>query len=155
MTMHLGKWHLGDFWNKKTPASTTGFSSPGTAGFDEWMSTQAQTSISVPNCGCFPPADWSPPKPPPVFPTDPPPEFPHAFPGSNCIVGGGIYVNESFNCANYWFPSPSSLSSSSSGSGVDVGGVGVGVGGVTNLTEKLEGDDGDFLVSQLDDFVGR
>jgi hypothetical protein len=70
-------------------------------------------------------------------------------------VGGGIYVNESFNCANYWFPSPSSLSSSSSGSGVDVGGVGVGVGGVTNLTEKLEGDDGDFLVSQLDDFVGR
>ena len=86
---------------------------------------------------CFPPPGWTPPDPPPVFPTSPPNEFSHTLPGSNCIVGGGIYVNESFDCANYWFPSSGA------------------VGGVTNLTQKLEGDDGDFLIARLDDFIGK
>ena len=26
ITQHVGKWHLGDFWNKKNPAVTTGAS---------------------------------------------------------------------------------------------------------------------------------
>ena len=27
--------------------------------------------------------------------------------------------------------------------------------GVTNLTQKLEGDDGDYIVAEFDDFVAR
>ena len=40
----LGKWHLGDFWNKNDPSDPDGFANPGTMGFDEWYSTEAQTS---------------------------------------------------------------------------------------------------------------
>eukprot|EP00912_Choanoflagellata_sp_UC4_P000283 UC4_evm2s179 len=135
------KWHLGDFWNKKDPSSLDGFSNPSHAGFDEWSSTQAQTSISAPNCGCFPPVDWTPPNPAPQFPRNgqPPPEFPHNFPGRNCIVGGGMRVNESFDCANYW--QPSSLTNHT--------------GHCTNLTENIRGDDGDYLLGRFDDFVAR
>eukprot|EP00040_Diaphanoeca_grandis_P035796 m.225944 g.225944 ORF g.225944 m.225944 type:complete len:641 (-) comp33473_c0_seq1:242-2164(-) len=141
MTQHIGKWHLGDFYNKKHPELTEGFTNPSHAGFDEWFSTQAQTSTSVPNCGCFPPQNWQPPNPAPDFPYPPPKEFPHTFPGSNCIVGGGIYVNESFNCANYWFPS---------GNGSEGA-----LGHVTNYTIKIVGDDGEVIVDRFDDFVQR
>ena len=68
MTQHIGKWHLGDFWNKKDPSNPGGFANPGNMGFEEWHSTEAQTSTSVPNCGCFPPRGWTPPNPAPVFP---------------------------------------------------------------------------------------
>ena len=69
----------------------------------------------------------------------PPNEFPHTFPGEDCIVGGGIYVNESFDCANYWEPNAS-----------DVLGR-----GVTNYSVKITGDDGDYLFGALHEFVGR
>ena len=108
-------------------------------GFDEWHSTEAQTATSAPNCGCFPPAAWKPPNPAPDFPTPPPHEFPHNFPGENCIVGGGIRVNESFDCANYWEPNATDALGR----------------GVTNLTQKLEGDDGDYIVAEFEDFVSR
>jgi len=133
----------GDFWNKHNPQVEEGYCNPGNVGFDEWHSTEAQTSISVPNCGCFPPPEWTPPNPQPVFPTPPPCEFPHTAPGANCIVGGGIYVNESFDCANYWFPS------SEDNDRDDSNHLPV------NLTEKLAGDDGDYIVDVFDDFVGR
>eukprot|EP00937_MAST-01D_sp_MAST-1D-sp2_P003969 g3969.t1 len=109
-------------------------------GFEEWHSTQAQVSTSVPNCGCFPPANWTKPSPPPVFPDDAKAtKFPHEFPGENCVLGGGFFVNESMDCVNYWTPN------ATDGRGY----------GVSNLTAKIEGDDGEYLVSRFDDFVGR
>jgi arylsulfatase A-like enzyme len=42
-TIFLGKWHLGDLWNKRLPGQHNlpgaTVSSPGNAGFDEWLST--------------------------------------------------------------------------------------------------------------------
>ena len=135
----IGKWHLGDFWNKAKPSDPSAFANPGTMGFDEWWATEAQTSTSVPNCGCFPPANWTKPEPPPHFPVSPPSNFPHDKPGEHCIVGGGIYVNESFDCANYWFPNASDVAR----------------GGISNWTTKIAGDDGDFLLARFDNFVKR
>jgi arylsulfatase A-like enzyme len=39
-TIHLGKWHLGDLWDKQLIGGTP-VSSPGDHGFDDWMTTQA------------------------------------------------------------------------------------------------------------------
>ena len=103
------------------------------------MLTRSRALQSVPNCGCFPPPNWTKPNPPPNFPVPPPTNFPHDKPGKHCVVGGGIFVNESFDCANYWFPNGSHTA----------------CGGVSNWTAKIEGDDGDFLLGQFDNFVGR
>ena len=55
-TIHVGKWHLGDLWDKKLPGMNKLWpvSSPGKVGFDEWMTTEAEVSSSKPNCGCYP-----------------------------------------------------------------------------------------------------
>lgn len=140
MTQHIGKWHLGDFWNKKQPTKKRGFSNPANMGFEEYHSTEAQTATAVPNCGCFPPKDWTPPNPQPDFPSNNiPPNFPHTLPGENCVVGGGIYVNESYACANYWEPNASDALGR----------------GATNLSTKIVGDDGDYLFDEFQDFVTR
>lgn len=49
--------HLGDLWDKKLPgmsAEKWSVSDPGKHGFDDWMTTQAEASNSMTNCGCFP-----------------------------------------------------------------------------------------------------
>ena len=85
-TLQLGKWHLGDLWDKKLPGMSPekwSVSNPGTAGFDEWMTTQAEASNSMTNCGCFPVNHTNPgPKPPSGYRDI----TPH---GDQCVVGGG------------------------------------------------------------------
>ena len=59
--------HLGDLWDKKLPGMSPekwSVSDPGKHGFDDWMTTQAEASNSMTNCGCFPKNHSSPgPKP--------------------------------------------------------------------------------------------
>jgi hypothetical protein len=80
------QWHLGDLWDKKLPGMSPekwSVSNPGTAGFDEWMTTQAEASNSMTNCGCFPVNHTNPgPKPPSGYRDI----TPH---GDQCVVGGG------------------------------------------------------------------
>jgi hypothetical protein len=101
-TIHIGKWHLGDLYNKTVDGKVKmsgKVSSPIEHGFHRFVSTQAQVSTSTPNCGCFPPAgtwikpDHDPPN---------PPKFPHQYPGTDCVISGGVFVNESMACTNYW-----------------------------------------------------
>jgi hypothetical protein len=63
-------------------------------------------------------------------------KFKHTYPGENCVIGGGVYVNESMVCSTYWYPDPSAPL------------------GVTNITERIEGSDGDFFVDKMKSFVG-
>jgi hypothetical protein len=53
---NMNAGHLGDLWDKGLPGMSRKWrvSSPGTAGFDEWLATQAEASSSMSNCGCFP-----------------------------------------------------------------------------------------------------
>eukprot|EP01052_Picozoa_sp_SAG31_P030070 SAG31_NODE_3053_length_4739_cov_24.623060_2_plen_271_part_00 len=104
---------------------------------------QAQLPTATPNCGCFPPLDWN----GPLAPADWPAswndsniypnvkKFRHDYPGRHCIIAGGQFVDESFVCSTYWHPDPSSSS------------------GVANITEKIEGSDGDFFVDKMQTFV--
>ena len=46
---------------------------------------------------------------------------------------GGVMVNESFVCSTYWHPDPADPFKN---------------GGVSNITEKIVGDDGAFIVQQ-------
>jgi hypothetical protein len=46
--------HLGDLWDKKLPGMSDekwSVSDPGKHGFDDWMTTQAEASNSMTNCG--------------------------------------------------------------------------------------------------------
>jgi arylsulfatase A-like enzyme len=44
-TIQIGKWHLGDLWNKHLPQQNPTWTpaSPSTAGFDEWLTTEGST----------------------------------------------------------------------------------------------------------------
>jgi len=64
-TLHLGKWHLGDLFEKE---GSSVHSNPTDHGFAEWFTSQAQLPTSTPNCGCFPPPDWAGPLRPADFP---------------------------------------------------------------------------------------
>ena len=54
-------------------------------------------------------------------------------PGESCVIAGGVMVNESFVCSTYWHPDPADPFKN---------------GGVSNITEKIVGDDGAFIVQQ-------
>lgn len=135
-TIHLGKWHLGDLWDKGIPSPTPtrpGFpvSSPTEAGYDEWMTTQAEVSNSMSNCGCFPVQHDNPgPKPPfgccKINPV-----------GDQCIVGGGAPSDWAYPCTNYYYPNSSDPR------------------GVTDLQIKIPGDDSTFLIDLFEDFLER
>jgi arylsulfatase A-like enzyme len=134
-TIFLGKWHLGDLWNKRLPGQHNlpgaTVSSPGNAGFDEWLSTQAEASNSMPNCGCFP-VNHSHPgaKPPSGYPMI----TPH---GDQCVVGGGVPSDWCYPCTNYYFPNASDPR------------------GVSELQQRVPGDDSAFLVDHFDAFLLR
>ena len=49
------------------------------------------------------------------------------------MIAGGVMVNESFVCSTYWHPDPADPFKN---------------GGVSNITEKIAGDDGAFIVQQ-------
>ena len=51
-------------------------------------------------------------------------KFKHSYPGSQCIIAGGAYVNESFVCSTYWHPDPADPLKN---------------GGVSNITDKIVG----------------
>lgn len=134
-SIHIGKWHLGDLWNKhgKNPPVV---SSPGDHGFTEWFTSQSQLPTSTPNCGCFPPVDWKPPSPLPDFgKSSAGLKFKHTYPGENCVLGGGFFTNESDVCSTYWHPNSSSPT------------------GVSPIYKKIPGDDGEFVVETLEAFV--
>ena len=154
-TIHLGKWHLGDLWDKKLPGmdpTKWSVSNPGHHGFDEWMTTQAEASNSMSNCGCFPTNHTHPgPKPPSGYDKITPD-------GDQCVVGGG-YASDwradprapsppalltrshrrvrCYPCTNYYYPNASDPRT------------------VTDLPLKVQGDDSTFLVDQFEAFLGR
>lgn len=135
-TIHLGKWHLGDLWDKGIPSPTPtrpGFpvSSPTEAGYDEWMTTQAEVSNSMSNCGCFPVEHENPgPKPPSGYSKITPV-------GDQCVVGGGAPSDWAYPCTNYYYPNSSDPR------------------GVTDLQVKIPGDDSTFLIDQFEEFLDR
>ena len=134
-TIHLGKWHLGDLWNKGLPGQHNlpgaTVSSPGDAGFDEWLSTQAEASNSMPNCGCFP-VNHS--HPGPMPPSGYPMITPH---GDQCVVGGGAPSDWCYPCTNYYYPNASDPRL------------------VSELQERVAGDDSAFLIDHFDAFLTR
>lgn len=135
-TIHLGKWHLGDLWNKGIPSphpTRPGWpvSSPSDHGYDEWMTTQAEASNSMTNCGCFP-----------VNHTHPGPKPPSGYDkitpnGDQCVVGGGRPSDWAYPCTNYYYPNASDAR------------------GVSDLRVKIPGDDSTFLVDQFENFLKR
>jgi arylsulfatase A-like enzyme len=132
-TMHLGKFHLGDFFPKTNPDPSYAYlkwpvMNPGMIGFQNWFSTEASASSSTLNCGCDP-----------AWPNEPP----------GCIVGGGEWVmGKSLECTNFWGPadvdnpkpechSPKSATLSC----------------VMNSTVKVEGDSTMHMLEHLSLFI--
>ena len=123
-------------------------SSPGTAGFDEWLATQAEASSSMSNCGCFPVNHSDPGPPPPAGyknhsgcgqPLNKPCAgiVPH---GDHCVVGGGVASDWCYKCTDYYAPNASD------------------VRGVTPLQElgiKERGDDSELLIDRFEVFLHR
>ena len=151
-TIMLGKWHLGDLWDKKLPGMSHKYrvSSPGTAGFDQWLATQAEASSSMSNCGCFQVDHADPGPPPPAgyknhtgcgpYKSDTRPCAgirPH---GDQCVVGGGVRSNWCYPCTDYYGSNTSDAR------------------GVTPLQElgvKEPGDDSDFLIGRFETFLRK
>eukprot|EP00039_Didymoeca_costata_P025389 m.13161 g.13161 ORF g.13161 m.13161 type:complete len:719 (+) comp4799_c0_seq2:74-2230(+) len=141
-TLFIGKWHLGDFFFKGGKRTEFAYnkwpvSNPGMHGFDEWHATEASAPSSTTNCGCDK-AWWE------------------ASPG--CITGGGDWQNKAYTCTNYWFPldldanhKPSRPECRNEFNGTNI----LAHDCVGNLTEKIEGDDSEYLMDLLEDFVTR
>lgn len=142
-TVHLGKWHLGNFFpkpdiakqdyrNKKWPVSN-----PTVHGFDEWMSTEASASSSLCNCACD--SAWQHTK----------AGDPGQIQGRGCVVGNGTFSEtDAFACTNYWFPTARTHSDSSCSRSANAT-----LACVTNLTQKIVGDDSTFIVDKFDQFL--
>lgn len=120
-TIQMGKWHLGDFWDKKLPGMNKLYpvSNPVTSGhFDTWFTTEAEVSSSKSNCGCYP-VDNGP------MPTQGAPitackgAKPNRLPsggtagcnltyfGDKCVVNGGVEGKWAFPCTDYYYPNAS------------------------------------------------
>ena len=112
--------------NRKWPVS-----SPGDAGFDEWVTTEAEASSSMSNCGCFPVHHAHPgPRPPSGYPNISPD-------GDRCVVGGGFFSDWAYPCTDYFYPNASDPRN------------------VTGLAAsyKVPGDDSAFLVDRFERFL--
>ena len=132
-TIQIGKWHLGDLWDKKIPNMNKKWpvSSPGLIGFDRWISTQAEASSSMSNCGCFPVNHTKPgPKPPSGYDKITPN-------GDQCVVGGGFFSDWCYPCTDYFYPNNSDPR------------------GVSGLSEsyKVPGDDSKFIMDTFEEFL--
>ena len=159
-TIHLGKWHMGDLFNKFGHSPPVR-SNPSDHGFQQWFTSQAQLPTATPNCGCFPPSNWEGPLKPgdPGYPASWDPEaddgvmpnvdkFKHTYPGEQCIIAGGTFVNESFVCSTYWHPAECPGATY----GCEEPNATIGV---SNITEKIVGSDGDFFVQRMGAFVSE
>ncbi len=158
-TIHLGKWHLGDFFFKgdgegdklnprdrhRRPAmmpkgagsyaySKWPVSNPGMHGFDTWRSTEASASSSTTNCDCK--VAWG-------------------KEGRGCIASGGVWGAHGDGCTNYWFPKAGPgggthrmhCTNMSNPRGV------LAQHCVTNETQKIVGDDSQYILDHLDAFL--
>ncbi len=156
-TIHIGKWHLGDLWDKKLPHMNRLWpvSSPGTAGFDEWTTTEAEVSSSKPNCGCYPVLNRThPAQPKPVTACtgrrDTPPLSSGGGRGCNiepngdrCVVNGGFEGDWAFPCTDYYSPNSS-----------DPRGVS-GLADWRDPTHKIPGDDTLFIAARFTTFLDQ
>eukprot|EP01062_Namystynia_karyoxenos_P083048 TRINITY_DN9473_c0_g1_i1.p1 TRINITY_DN9473_c0_g1~~TRINITY_DN9473_c0_g1_i1.p1 ORF type:complete len:739 (+),score=141.90 TRINITY_DN9473_c0_g1_i1:67-2217(+) len=138
-TMFVGKWHLGDFWDKgespeghyalgKWPASN-----PGMHGFDEWAATEASAASCTTNCGCV--SAWK-------------------SEGQGCVTGGGVWKNAAYDCTNYW--GPTDLNASHLPTRPEcLGAKSCTRDCVANLTQKIVGDDSMHIMDVFEDFLHR
>jgi len=132
-TMHLGKFHLGDFFPKANPDPSYAYKKwpvmhPGIIGFDDWFSTEASAASTTLNCGCD--AAW---------PLEPP----------GCVLGGGEWtLGKSLACTNFWSPTdagapvPACHSSTTST-----------LACVTNSSVKVQGDSTVHMLERLGAFI--
>ena len=153
-TIHLGKWHLGDFFYKgngehaklnvndnhrRQPAHAPSnyayqkwpVSNPGMHGFDEWRSTEASAPSSTTNCDCNP--IWG-------------------QEGNGCIDGGGKWAQHGEGCTNYWYPMDNvshSCRNMSAPHSI------LAQHCVTNETKKIQGDDSKYIVDHFETFVQK
>jgi len=166
-TIHVGKWHLGDFFPKSedvrklvddskrawvsvnlSESKNSGYaykkwpvSHPGIHGFDEWHSTEASASSTTCNCACEP-----------------------AWLKGGCIHGGGAWgPTPPGACTNYWNPTDNANDThlptrpechNTTTSTLDC---------VHNLTTKIgasrvapdTGDDTEHILNVFEDFLQR
>eukprot|EP01059_Diplonema_ambulator_P032057 TRINITY_DN60_c0_g1_i1.p1 TRINITY_DN60_c0_g1~~TRINITY_DN60_c0_g1_i1.p1 ORF type:complete len:694 (+),score=216.79 TRINITY_DN60_c0_g1_i1:125-2083(+) len=129
-TFFAGKWHLGDFWVKGEPPTYPmtkwPSSNPGHHGFQEWHATEASAESSTPNCGCVP--EWK-------------------YQGKGCITGNGEWVNDALECTNYWRAAeetPECFAPATTTRDC-----------VANLTQKIEGDDSEYIVDIFSNFLSK
>lgn len=139
-TLQLGKWHLGDLWNKRIPRMNKQWpvASPGTAGFDRFLTTQAEASSSMPNCGCAP---WT------VNHTHPGPKPPSGYAkikpdGDHCVVGGGYESDWAYPCTDYY-----------NGSACDTSRWQDCNATALAPSYKVPGDDSAFIIDHFEEFV--
>ena len=147
-TIHVGKWHLGNFFPK--PSTSKDWknhkwpvSSPRIHGFDEWHSTEASASSSMCNCGCEP--SWA----------SSPAGDPGATQGIGCVTGGGNFTSEPFPCTNYWAPTDLDSSHRPSDRRCAVTDEATLGGCVSNSTAKIPGDDTSHIMDVFEDFLAR
>jgi len=133
-TFFAGKWHLGDFWvkgkvDRNYAVEKWPSSNPGHHGFDEWHATEASAESSTPNCGCV--EEWK-------------------TQGNGCIVGGGYWTKEkALECTNYWRWNSSSPDAKCFDPATNDRSC------VANLTEKIEGDDSEFIMDTFEPWVTK
>ena len=140
-TIHVGKWHLGDLWDKQLPHMNKKWrvSSPTEAGFDEWHTTQAEASNSMTNCGCFPVDHPEGPGP------RPPSGYSNILPtGMNCVLGGGVFTNWSYQCTDYFTPNASDPRKVSGLSDKN-----------SSARLKIPGDDSEFIMNKTFEFLAK
>ena len=133
---------LGEFFPKPSvdtnPSNATKrwpVSNPGTHGFVEWHSTEASAASSTTNCGCR--QDWW-----------------EASPG--CITGGGLWHNHAYPCTNYWYPTDLGPSHKPDPSRSECRtNAHASMGCVTNVTEKVMGDDSEYIMDVFQEFLSR
>jgi|EP01043_Picozoa_sp_COSAG02_P004727 arylsulfatase A-like enzyme len=108
-------------------------SDPGKHGFDDWMTTQAEASNSMTNCGCFPKNHTHPGRKPNGGYDDLRPL------GDQCVVGSGFKSDWCYPCTDYFYPNASDPR------------------GVSALSEstKVPGDDSTFLIDRFELFLTK
>ena len=130
-TVMLGKWHLGDLWDKKLPDMNSDFpvSAPWMFGFDKWLLTQGEASSTQSNCGCFQVEHEHPgPRPRPTA-------YPVIPYGDQCVVAGGYPSDWCYNCTNYYYANSSDARN------------------ITELSYKIPGDDNQFILDEFESFL--
>ena len=134
--------HLGDLWDKGLPKESLKWrvASPGTSGFDEWHTTEAEASNSMSNCGCFPVNHTGAVPPAPVEPLGPNCCHDLAPHGDQCVVGGGYPSDWCYPCTDYFTPNASDPRT---------------VSGLHDIGYKVPGDDSAFIIDSSEEFLGR